>query len=96
MVIRQSLLKEQSELALVKLLLQFPEVVENAAMTLEPHKVPTFLGEVAAAFHHFYHDHRVVIPEKDLSLARLALCSMTKTVLANGLKILGISAPEKM
>ena len=90
------LLKEPSELALVKLLLTFPEVVQNAGLTFEPHKLPTYLGEVATAFHRFYHDHRVVIPERDLALARLALCSMTRTVLANGLKILGIAAPEKM
>lgn len=90
------LLKEPSELALVKLLLSFPEVVLTASQSLEPHRLPSYLGEVATAFHKFYHDLRVVIPERELSLARLALCQAAKIVLGNGLKILGISAPERM
>ncbi len=91
-----ALLKEPSELALVKLLLSFPEVVIATSQSLEPHRLPVYLGEVATAFHKFYHDHRVVIPERELSLARLALCLAAKIVLGNGLKILGISAPERM
>ncbi len=90
------LLKEPSEMALVKLLLNFPEVVEATAQSLEPHRLPAYLGDVATAFHKFYHDHRVVLPERNLSLSRLALSWAAKTVLANGLKIMGISAPEKM
>ncbi|HLE31493.1 MAG TPA: arginine--tRNA ligase, partial [Bacteroidota bacterium] len=90
------LLKEPSELALVKLLLGFPDVVIGTSQSLEPHRLPVYLGDVATAFHKFYHDHRVVIPERDLSLARLALCWAAKIVLGNGLKILGISAPEQM
>lgn len=90
------LLKEQSEIALAKLLLEFPEVVRSAAAGFEPHWVPTYLGDVATAFHRFYHEHRAVTPDKDLSLARLALCHCTQIVLGNGLKILGISAPERM
>ncbi len=90
------LLKEPSEVALIKLLLAFPEVIASSAESLEPHRLPTYLGEVATAFHKFYHDHRVVIPEKDLAIARLALCRAAQHVLANGLRILGISAPEKM
>lgn len=90
------LLKEPSELALVKLLLGFPDVVIRTSQSLEPHRLPVYLGDVATAFHKFYHDHRVVIPERDLSLARLALCWAAKIVLGNGLKILGISAPEQM
>lgn len=91
-----SLLKETSELVLVKLLLAFPEVVSSSAESLEPHRVPTYLGEVATAFHRFYHEHRVVIPDRGLAGARLALCGAAQRVLANGLQILGISAPEKM
>jgi len=90
------LLKEPSELALVKLLLSFPKVIENTCQSLEPHRLPTYLGEVATAFHKFYHDHRVVIPERALAHARLALSWASKIVLANGLKILGISAPDRM
>ena len=89
-------LKEHSELALVKMLLTFPQVVENTCQSLEPHRLCTYLGDTATAFHKFYHNHRVVIPERALAQARLALCWATEIVLANGLKILGISAPERM
>jgi arginyl-tRNA synthetase len=90
------LLKEPAETALVKMLLNFPETVELSALGFEPHRLITYLNETAAAFHKFYHEHRVVIPEAELAKARLALCLATKTVLANGCRILGISAPEKM
>jgi arginyl-tRNA synthetase len=91
-----SLLKGVAEVSLVKLLLDFPEVIESCAMTFEPHRLATYLHDVATAFHKFYHEHRVVIPETALMKARLALCLATKTVLVNGFTILGISAPEQM
>lgn len=85
-----------AEVALVKLLLEFPRVVAGAAAALEPHRLPAYLADVATAFHRFYHDHRVVVPEVDVARARLALCAGAQTVLANGLRILGVSAPERM
>ena len=91
-----SLLKGQTEIVLVKLLLDFPETVESCALSFEPHRLTTYLHDVATAFHKFYHEHRVVIPEIELAKARLALCLATKTVMANGCKILGISAPDRM
>jgi arginyl-tRNA synthetase len=91
-----SLLKGPTEIALTKLLLDFPETIEFCAMSFEPHRLTTYLQDVATAFHRFYHEHRIVIPELDIAKARLALCLATKTVLANGCKILGISAPERM
>ena len=91
-----SLLKETEEVELSKTLGDFPEVVIAAASTFEPHRIIVYLQEVAEAFHRFYHKHRVVIPDRDLSRSRLALCLATKIVLANGFKILGISAPERM
>ncbi|MEX1139062.1 MAG: arginine--tRNA ligase [Bacteroidota bacterium] len=90
------LLKEPSEIALAKLLLEFPEVVRSAAAGFEPHWVPAYLSDVATAFHKFYHEHRAVTPDRDLSLARLTLCRCAQVILGNGLKILGISAPERM
>jgi arginyl-tRNA synthetase len=94
--IEYSLLKGPAEIALTKLLLDFPDTVESCAMNFEPHRLTTYLQDVATAFHRFYHEHRIVIPELDIAKARLALCLATKTVLANGCKILGISAPERM
>lgn len=91
-----SLLRENEEIELSKTLGNFPEVVEAAAFSYEPHRIISYLQVVAEAFHRFYHEHRVVIPEKGLAASRLALCLATKTVLANGFRILGISAPEKM
>ncbi len=91
-----TLLTGAAEVALAKLLLEFPDEVEATAASLEPHRLTAYLHEAATAFHKFYHDHRVVVPEKDVAQARLALCLATKTVLANGFKILGITAPERM
>jgi arginyl-tRNA synthetase len=81
---------------LTKLLLEFPQVIDSCVLNLEPLHLTTYLHDVATAFHKFYHEHRVVIPEIELAKARLALCLASKTVLANGCKVLGISAPERM
>lgn len=89
-------LVQPEEIALVKLLLEFPDTVESACSAFEPMRITTYLHDVATSFHKFYHEHRVVIPERELSLARLALCQAAKTVLGNGCKILGIAAPERM
>ncbi|MFH0992373.1 MAG: arginine--tRNA ligase [bacterium] len=94
--IQTDLLRSTEEIKLIKILLEFPEVVESACMAFEPMRLTNYLHDVATEFHRFYHEHRVVIPERDLSLARLALCSATILVLSNGLKILGVSAPERM
>jgi arginyl-tRNA synthetase len=94
--IQFKLLEGAAEVALVKLLLEFPQVIESCTLNLEPLHLTTYLHDVATAFHKFYHEHRVVIPEIELSKARIALCLATKAVLANGCKVLGISAPERM
>jgi len=91
-----NLLTGPTEIALTKLLLDFPEIIESCAIYFEPHRMTSYLQDVATAFHRFYHEHRIVIPELELAKARLALCLATKIVLANGCKILGISAPERM
>lgn len=90
------LLTGHAEVALAKGLLEFPDVVAGAARSFEPHRLPVYLHDVATLFHKFYHDHRIVTPEKDITAARLLMCLCTKTVLANGLSILGVSAPERM
>ncbi len=94
--IQFKLLEGAAEVALTKLLLEFPQVIDSCAESLEPLHLTTYLHDVATAFHKFYHDHRVVTPEIELAKARLVLCLATKTVLANGCKVLGISAPERM
>ena len=92
-----SLLKEKDEIALVKLLSEFPIKMEDVLHSLEPRKIATYLEEVAAAYHKFYGNHKVINPQNtDLSSARKKLCEATKIILKNGLSILGISAPERM
>ena len=92
-----SLLKEKDEIALVKLLSEFPVKMEDVSHSLEPRKIATYLEEVAAAYHKFYGNHKVINPQNThLSSARKKLCEATKIILTNGLSILGISAPERM
>lgn len=91
------LLKTEEELNLLKVLSIFPDVVQSAGNTYEPHKIITYLNEVAENYHKFYHNNRVInIEEKGLSYARLKLCEAAKIVLKNGFDIIGISAPERM
>ena len=92
-----SLLTEKDEIALAKLLSEFPNKMENVLESLEPRKIATYLEEVAAAYHKFYGNHKVInLQNTDLSSARKKLCEATKIILTNGLSILGISAPERM
>lgn len=90
------LLQAPEEIALLRKLSEFPEIVAKAAQFLEPHRITLFLQELAAAFHHFYHDHRVVSEDAALTQARLRLVEGVRLVLANALRLLNISAPEKM
>ena len=91
-----SILKDKEETDLIKILLQFPETVLLTGESYEPHRLITYLNDVATVFHKFYHGHYVIGVEKQLGEARLALCVATKIVLKNAFDILGISAPEKM
>jgi arginyl-tRNA synthetase len=84
------------ERELMRMLAQFPDVVRGAADAQEPSRVPTYLAQVAGAFHQFYHVHRVVTDDVGLSRARLLLARGTQQVIANGLALLGVSAPERM
>ena len=89
-------LVEPAELALIKLLLQFPELVAGAARTLEPHRVAYWLQQLAAEFHAWYKSHRVIQDDARLMHARMALCVAVDTVIRNGLDLLGVGAPESM
>ena len=91
-----NLLDKDEERQLIRKLLQYPDIISKAAQFWEPHRLTNYLQELAAIFHHFYQKHRVVTEEVSLSQARLVLCKATQIVFANGLKILGISAPERM
>ena len=89
-------LKAPEEIELVKKLLLFPEVIEDSAKSLAPHKVAYYLQELAAQFHVYYNKCRVVDDDKEMSASRLYIIQCVKTVLGNGLNLLGVSAPERM
>jgi arginyl-tRNA synthetase len=89
-------LTEPEEQAIIKRLLDYPQVVAGAARAMEPHRVAYWLSELAAMFHPYYKNHRVIQDDRRLTLARLALCTAVGQVIANGLTLLGVSAPESM
>ena len=84
------------EINLIKHLTRFPATVEGSAVNYEPHRLVNYLFELATLFHKFYTVCRVISDNKQQSLARLALIRATRTVIANGLNLLGISAPQHM
>jgi arginyl-tRNA synthetase len=90
------LLTLPEELALIKKLSRFPDVIEGCVISLEPHRITVYLGELVGEFHAYYNKYRVVIEDRELSRARLFLVSAVRQVLKNALNVLGVSAPEKM
>jgi len=92
-----ALLEEPRETTLMKRVADFPWEMTSAGAAREPHRIINFMTELAGDFHTFYHDLRVVDREKpELSSARLALCAAVRNVLAGGLSVMGISAPDTM
>ncbi len=90
-------LQEPEALTLALTLGRFPEVMTNAAQQLEPHDIANYLRDVASELHTFYNAHKVIDETAQaVSLARLALLEATRQVIANGLALLGVSAPESM
>ncbi len=89
-------LKGEKELALAQRLAEFPETVSAAADELEPHAVAFYLRALAGDFHSYYNAERILVEDEALREARLALCAAARQTLANGLALLGVSAPEKM
>ena len=77
-------------------LLEMPDQINRAATKREPHGIATYVREVAADFHAFYRDARVVGAGSDLEPARLTVCAATRDVIATLLDLLGVDAPEEM
>jgi arginyl-tRNA synthetase len=84
------------EAAVLKRLMEYPEVIENAARDLAPHSVAFFLKELAGEFHSYYNAERFLVEDAALTRARLALALAVRQILRNGLALLGVTAPEKM
>ncbi len=91
-----SLLSTTEELNLIKHLIRFPQLVQACAKDFETHRLANYLFDLATLFHKFYTERRVISDNVPLSQARLALIDATRHVLANGLGLLGISAPDHM
>jgi arginyl-tRNA synthetase len=91
-------LAQDDELAIIRRLAEFPDLVAEAAAALEPHRVTFYLLDLAAAFHGYYNrrENRVVSEDRELTQARLALVGGVRQVIASGLDLLGVAAPERM
>jgi arginyl-tRNA synthetase len=89
-------LSDKDELALIKILARYPEIIEGAAKTLEPHRITFYLNELASVFHSYYNKNKVISDNQNLTAARLFLIKVIKIVLQNALQILGVGAPQKM
>lgn len=90
------LLREEEEIELIKHILNYPDIVLRSAENFDQLILISYLHELAELFHKFYHEHRVLGQEEELTSARLSLCKATQIVLQNGLAILGVKAPERM
>ncbi len=89
-------LQSAAETTLMQAIGQYPEVVSNACAALAPHMMANYLKELASALHSYYNDTKFLVDDAQVKQARLALITATRTVLRNGLFLLGVSAPEKM
>lgn len=92
----------EEELALIRTLAQFPSLLEDICKNLEPHRLTYYLTELASLFHKYFNlgtrmqENRIVSEDREMSQARLFLVEGIRTVLQNGLELLGISSPERM
>lgn len=91
-----SLLEEAHETALVTLICRYPELVESAASSCEPHQLAYYLRELANGLHSYYNAVPLLCEQEQLRCARLCLLEAVRQVLSNGLELLGVSAPESM
>jgi arginyl-tRNA synthetase len=89
-------LESETEKDLVMQLGKYPETLQHAALNFEPHVLANYLRDLAGDFHTWYNGHKLIIDDTELRNARLTLSVAVRQVLANGLKLLGVSAPEQM
>jgi arginyl-tRNA synthetase len=89
-------LEQEHEAALMRTLDRLPEVIELAADNRAPQHLVHYLRDLANEFHSYYNAHQFIVDDGELRDARLVLISAVRTVIANGLKIIGVSAPDSM
>jgi arginyl-tRNA synthetase len=96
------LLSLDEEMALIRAMAEFPTILVEICKKLEPHRLTYYLTDLASSFHKYFNmgtkipEYRIITPERELSVARLILAEGVRTVIANGLRLLGISAPQRM
>ena len=90
------LLTDDYSVDLLKNLAYFPEIVSQAAINYEPHRICNYLQTLASSFHKFYNNNKVITEDKEQSQSYLALITAVKTTIKNALELIGVSAPEKM
>jgi arginyl-tRNA synthetase len=73
-----------------------PDVIEGAAISMEPHRITTYLRDIATTLHNYYFHHRVLTDDASVTGARLAMVLGVRTAIAKALALLGVSAPERM
>ena len=91
-----SLLDVEEEQNIIKELAKYPEIIEEAALAYEPHRLTYYLQELAGLLHNYYFKHRVITEDAARTGAKLFLMKQVKTVIKSALKILGVNAPERM
>ena len=91
-----ALLGSEKEIEILKLLRQYPQLIERSARAGEPHLLCYFLRDLSGVFHSYYNSEKFLIEDKELMTSRLFLLKGVKQVIANGLRVLGIKAPEEM
>jgi len=91
-----ALLKSDEEFRVLRALKAFPMTVRSSAEAFEPYRLLSYMEDLAKSFHSFYNKHRVVSEDEALTAARLLMAECVKIVIANGLRLLGVSAPTQM
>jgi arginyl-tRNA synthetase len=91
-----NLLNLPEEVEIIKKLLLFSDVVRESALSLSPHRVAFYLQDIASDFHIYYNKNRILGDDQNLSRARLYFIDCIRTVIRNGLRLLGVSAPQRM
>jgi len=93
---RVDLLTEKDEITLIKGILHFFDVIEGSAKSLEPHRITFYLLDLVGRFHSYYNKTRVIVGDRELTMARLLLLATLQQVIKDALALLGVSAPERM
>ncbi|HAS55522.1 MAG: arginine--tRNA ligase [Nitrospirae bacterium GWC2_57_13] len=91
-----ALLDTEEEQNIIKSLARYPEMIEEAALAYEPHRITFYLQDLAGLLHNYYFKHRIIADDRARTMARLFLMKQVKTVIRGALGILGVNAPEKM